>query len=191
MLENLLSKWPDLVINILGVLIGGLLAYAIAAWQIARQAKDKKKDDILLLKYKFSKICVETRDNRNTVEQLYKALQIASKSATPQEWNYFVAIGNSLGFLYYHDIIRTGLINLLPDEVNRELYNAYDHSQDLFNFIQQCYHQSQALHSIPNPQVNLTLPQDNLKTYSKTVWDLLKHSVDILYKHKEKLEKVR
>jgi hypothetical protein len=182
--DDLLSKWPDLLINILGVLIGGLLAYGIAKWQISRQAEDKKKEDLKLLSNKFEKACVEIRDNRNKAEHLYKAMRESSKEATVQEWNYFISIGNSLSFVYYHDIIRSGLNNLLPDSVNNELYSAYDMTQDLFNFIQQCYNQSLALRSIPNPKVALTMPQDNLKTYSKTVWDHLNRSVDILYKHK-------
>ncbi|WP_199624790.1 hypothetical protein [Paenibacillus alkalitolerans] len=182
----LLSKWPDLIINILGVLIGGLLAYVIAKWQITRQSKDKLKDDLKLLDNKYLKVCVEARDNRNTAEQLYKAIRDVGPEATLEEWHYFISIGNKLSFLYFHDILRSGLNNLLPDKVNDEMYTANEMAQNLYHYIQQCANHSFALRSIPNPKVGLNLPLENLKTYSKTVWDHLKYSVDVLYKHKDK-----
>lgn len=183
-MDLILSKWPDLVINILGVLIGGLLAYGVAKWQISRQAKDKKTDDLKLLSNKFEKVCIEVRDNRNIAEQLYKTLRDVGSSATVEEWRYFITIGNKLSSFYFKDIIRTGLNELLPNNVNQELYTAHECSQDLYHFIQQCANHSFALRSIPNPKDDLSLPLNNLKTYSKTVWEKLKYSTEVLDKHK-------
>jgi len=185
-LDDLIIKWPDLIINIFGVAIGGLLAYGIARWQINIQEKKQNAKDMKLLLRKFEHVCIELRDNRNSIRSLYEILRENGLVVTREQWNYYKAVADSFSLFHFHEIVRTDLVNILPNEIQFELFNSYDHVKTLYHMVHQAANLSFALHSTPSPSVDLTLPLTNLITYTNTTLSHLDYSVDLFYKHKDK-----
>lgn len=183
-MDELLQKWPDLVVNILGVILGGLVAYWLARWQFKHQDRKKKKEELTFLAPIYEKLLIEVRDNRNMVNELITGVDNSHLNPSENEWKYFAAIGECFSFHYYYEINRLNLITHLPQDIREEVDNAFAFTKDLQNYINKNYTLHNALRSVPNPTMQLNVPANNLRVYTDIVKDRLDYSVKTLYAHK-------
>jgi hypothetical protein len=184
-LVKLIEKLPDLIVNIVGVAMGALLAYIVARWQINRQGKDKIHDEEQLLRIKYERLCIELRDNKNTVNQFSEALGIIGKHANSLEWEWLKSIVNALSTEYYKDLLRSGLNRRLEQTIDKEIFSSYTMIDGLYHMVHQSAKYNIALLSMSNPPVEITLPISNVATYTNTVLEHLKYSVKALYDYKD------
>lgn len=183
-----MSKWPDLVVNILGVLFSGLLAFQIAKWQVTKQTRDEVVKEKKLLALRFDRMKIEVRDNRNRVQQLLSTLDNSNNSRMDL-WEWAITIVNSFSTLDYDRFLSSGLQKYLPWDVERQLYNSYDEVIGLSHMVNQAAAAHKFYLGYSGDEQSSNQQLQNVRTYANTVLTGLKDTVILIYKHAETLTK--
>lgn len=131
-LEELLHRWPDLVITTLGVLLGALFALlierSVANWSLTRQrAMERERERGMLLSY-LERIELEVQDNIVTIMELQSQIlvptQIANLSAKKTLFRWGAKLVGSLSTIAFDDLVRSGLHSHLPKRAFKDLFDA-------------------------------------------------------------------
>jgi len=126
----------DLLTDIFGVTIGGLIAFFIARWQLKRQSSIEEKKKIENLKVIFDRIKKELEKNKGILVDL-KGKFRKSNNARKDLWNWGLTYVNSLRFHSYYNLINTGLETLLPKDIEKDIYSAYQSLEDIMHWTKQ------------------------------------------------------
>ena len=131
-LEELLQRWPDLVITALGVLLGAFFALfierSVADRALTRQRElEKERERALLLSY-LERIETEVQDNIVTImelqSQILVPLQTANLSAKTTLFRWGAKLVGSLSTLAIDELMRSGLHPHLPRRAFIDLLDA-------------------------------------------------------------------
>src|SRR5207247_4574553 len=131
-LEELLQRWPDLVITALGVLLGAFFALfierSVADRALTRQRElEKERERALLLSY-LERIETEVQDNIVTImelqSQILVPLQTANLSAKTTLFRWGANLVGSLSTLAIDELMRSGLHSHLPRRAFIDLLDA-------------------------------------------------------------------
>jgi hypothetical protein len=185
-LNTLLEKWPDFVINVLGVALGFIGGWwsssNIAKWQVKKQKEDQERKDFDTLKFLFQRTVLELRDNRNKTENLCRTIEL-SRNSRKDMWEWVNAIADTYLFDAYYELMKSGTSRLLLTDIQNELFTSYEMIVDLTHMIKQ----SKAAHSFylgyAADEDSANMQFNNTKTYATTVFEHLTYAVDIVYKH--------
>lgn len=163
--DKIIDKIIDLIINIVGVMIGGLLAYILAKWQMKKQNENKEDEEKRILKLKLQRCFIEFEYNQKMIEQLWNTMRDTGVYPKDEQWEYYLSINNSLSFLHYEDLVRTGLNNKLPEDIDNKIFDIYSKTIDIYNLTTQSYRETKSLKSNPNPNKNIEKPALDLVNY--------------------------
>lgn len=135
-LEVALALWPDLLVNAVGVLIGGVGALAVARWRIQRQTAAERQRDRNHIASSLEWLWMETRENEDLVTELRRVLD---RGSTPRAdlLRWAGSIAEALSFNAYADLIRSGYHRRLPAGPEQLILRTYQMTTSLRNTLRQ------------------------------------------------------
>ncbi len=136
MLEDILGLWPELLVNAVGVLIGGIGALAVARWRIQRQTATERQRDRNHIVSSLEWLWLETKENEELVTELRRVLD---RGSTPRAdlLRWAGSIAEALSFNAYADLIRSGYHRRLPASAEQLILRTYQMTTSLRNTLRQ------------------------------------------------------
>uniref|UniRef100_UPI001F2F4682 hypothetical protein n=1 Tax=Paenibacillus alkalitolerans TaxID=2799335 RepID=UPI001F2F4682 len=129
----------DLCINILGVLIGGLIAYRIARWQFEANETFESRKNQTLLRENINRITEELRKNLGIIIELKGVLNKNENSKNDilhiLEWG--MTYVDSFSFFSFKHLSNSYLSTLLPTSLERYIFDSYNELENLKNWYKQ------------------------------------------------------
>lgn len=181
-MEELLKRWPDLIITFLGVLGGGTVAYYIARWQISNQNKQKEKNEKKLLKKIIEWLKLELKDNHEMTKQLKEVL---NRSDIPDKrlWKWAISLVDSLSTKAYNYLLDNKLqkyLHRVHPNINDQLYYSYQKIAYLSNMLKQIQSEHEYYISYSGNRQQINKKYDDLKKYNQEVLNYLEQSIESL-----------
>jgi len=102
------DKEEQYIAALTGSLVGGVVAFLIARWQLHKERTEEREKNAGLLKLVLKQVALEVRDNGNRLKKLETILD--SKSLEDKRtWEYVSAITQGLGSGSYNLLLSSGL----------------------------------------------------------------------------------
>lgn len=187
-LAKLINRWPDFIVTFFSILLGGLVAFWIAKWQVSKQNTATILREKELLSKLFGRVKIELQNNRNRVKQLQEALG-DSKNIRVDILEWAITIIDSFSSNAYAALTNLGLQRNLPQSVELTLYNSYDMINNLAHMVKQTLAEIRFFWGYGGGNEKSDILYENIKNFSQTVLEYLENAVKIAYEYDEKLSK--
>ncbi|HLW58559.1 MAG TPA: hypothetical protein VKV57_01400 [bacterium] len=135
---QLVEKWPDFVVTFFGVLAGAYLAYRIerkvahSTLSTERSLEESRDQEYLLVH--LDRLKIEIRDNQQTVPKVIEALNkalIADRHRRVILLGWAAKLAGGLSVAAYENLSASGLLRLLPDEIQASIFDARQRTANL------------------------------------------------------------
>lgn len=190
--QPLLDRWPDFAVTLGGVLFGALLALwierGVAHWQLRRQREAEERRNHEYLLSHVDRLKFEIRDNAATVRHLQYFLEKSPHARV----DLFRLAGKSVATLSisaYEDLVRSGLQQLLPEEIQSDFFDARQRTVGLKAMVEAGEPAVEFYLGYGVDQKSADLHLENVKTYSQTVFDGLERAKNMAYEIADSLRK--
>jgi hypothetical protein len=168
-----------LLTQFVSVLVGALLAFWIARWQMSMQDREVNEKGKAYAEELFSRMKLELRDNKDLITQHFSEAVNLSGNSYDEHWYYLDVIVCGFRFDFYRALITQGLFKDLPKEVQEATYICYDYIRKLqLTVFRGRSHQAycKAINSVAESKQLLK----DVQTYTRTVVEELERNYNIV-----------
>lgn len=135
-LQQLVALWPELVVNTVGVLLGGLGALGLARWQLIRQSSAERERTREHLKAVMDWTRLELEGNLELIRELERVFQ-RDRAGRPDLLRWAATIAEALSLDAHAEVVRGGHHRRLPAEVEAQLLKSFQATTALRNALRQ------------------------------------------------------
>lgn len=135
-LEQLVHLWPELVVNAVGVLLGGIGALGLARWQMRRQSSAERERSREHLKAVLDWVRLELQENEELIEELQRVFR-RDRAGRADLLRWAATIAQALTLEAHAELLRGGHHRRLPADVESQLFRAYQATSALRNGLRQ------------------------------------------------------
>lgn len=120
------------IVTVTGSLLGGVIAFLIARWQLHQEKDDMNTKNKQLVKLVIKEVALEVRNNKNRLKKLEVALEGVNLS-DKRTWEYAYAITKGLGSGSYDLLLRSGLAPYVDENDMKVLYECYSQQEGVIS----------------------------------------------------------
>lgn len=135
-LEQLIALWPELVVNTVGVLLGGIGALGLARWQLRRQSWAERERDREHLKSVLDWARLELDENRELMDELQRVFR-RDRAGRADLLRWAATIAEALSLEAHAELVRGGHHKRLPADLELQLLRGYQATSSLRNALRQ------------------------------------------------------
>ncbi len=164
----------DLSVHILGIIVGGLIAYRIVRWQFEDDEIRVSRKNRLLLKENIRRIHAELKSNLDRMIEL-KGIFHHHNPLTVEALEGGTAYVEANSFFAFHHLRSSSLYMLLPAPLEIYVYDSYSRLERFQNSYKQTVrvHPNMQESSIPRVEADLNELIHTLETNLKQMSDFL------------------
>lgn len=135
-LQQLVGLWPELVVNTVGVLLGGVGALGLARWQMRRQTWAERERSREHLKAVLDWARLEITENLDLIAELQRVFQ-RDRAGRADLLRWAATIAEALSLEAHAELVRGGHHRRLPAELESQLLRGYQAISALRNALRQ------------------------------------------------------
>lgn len=135
-IEPLIALWPELVVNTVGVLLGGVGAIGLARWQMRRQSSEERERSREHLKSVLDWARLELDENLELINELQRVFQ-RDRAGRADLLRWAATIAEALTLEAHSELVRGGHHRRLPAELESQLLRGYQATSSLRNALRQ------------------------------------------------------
>ena len=151
-----------------GSLLGGVIAFLIARWQLHKEQNVENNRNNELVKIIIKQVALEVRDNKNRLKKLESAL-FGVELSDKRTWEYAYAVTKGLGSGSYDLLLRSGLLPYIDENDMKILYECYSQQEGVISMNREAHALSQYTPLNTNEEAEMTLIGKNAATNVRTV----------------------
>lgn len=162
------NKEEQYIAAVTGSLLGGVIAFLIARWQLHKEQNVENNRNKELVKIIIKQVALEVRDNKNRLKKLEAALYGADLS-DKRTWEYAYAITKGLGSGSYDMLMRSGLAPYVDVKDMQILYECYSLQAGVISMNREAHALSVYTPNGKKEEAELDLAGKNAATNVRTV----------------------
>lgn len=135
-LEQLISLWPELLVNTVGVLLGGVGALALARWQLRRQSSEERERSREHVNAVLDWARLELDENLELIDELQRVFE-RDRAARSDLLRWAATIAEALRLEAHSELVRGGHHRRLPAAVESQFLRGYQATSALRNALRQ------------------------------------------------------
>ena len=132
------NKEEQYIAAVTGSLLGGVIAFLIARWQLHKEQNSEYNRNKELIKLVIQQVALEVRNNKNSLKKLEIALEDVNLS-DKRTWEYAYAITKGLGSGSYKLLISSGLAPYVNVNDMKILYECYSQQEGIISMTREAY----------------------------------------------------
>lgn len=134
--QPLIGLWPELVVNAVGVLLGGIGALALARWQMLRKSAEERERSREHLKAVLDWVRLELHENEELIDELQRVLR-RDRAGRADLLRWAATIAQALSLDAHAELLRGGHHRRLPAEAEAQIFRGYQAMSSLRNALRQ------------------------------------------------------
>ncbi len=132
------NKEEQYIAAVTGSLLGGVIAFLIARWQLHKEQNAEYNRNKELIKLVIKQVALEVRNNKYRLKKLEVALKDVNLS-DKRTWEYAYAITKGLGSGSYNLLISSGLATYVDVKDMKILYECYSQQEGVISMTREAH----------------------------------------------------
>lgn len=132
----MVALWPELVVNTVGVLLGGVGALGLARWQMRRQSSAERERSREHLKSVLDWARLELDENLELIDELQRVFQ-RDRAGRADLLRWAATIAEALTLEAHAELVHGGHHRRLPADLESQLLRGYQATSALRNALRQ------------------------------------------------------
>lgn len=135
-MEQLIPLWPELLVNTVGVLLGGIGALALARWQLRRRSSEERDRSREHVKAILDWARLELDENLELIDELQRVFE-RDRAGRTDLLRWAATIAEALRLEAHSELVRGGHHRRLPAAVEAQFLRGYQAISSLRNALRQ------------------------------------------------------